>query len=325
MKIEQLFTSNGFQTALKRYHKHLHDNYNFPKLNGVKPLHKFAETFGLTSAEPFVAALDAIDKNNLTINAATLHIVIRATTATADRITTTLCNSHDQALETLRDAVKDDIEVLSNADEIADNFMPDSDEEPDYQQFINTADESTLCDIFKFLHSYDAFAEIRELSVTDTEKSPAKTAETRLDRLLNGGDLSEEDIARIDRQDGWHIRNDSGEYLDWEVEKTYAQETDEHDRLSLNLVVTFNREDGGTWFEFGENRGSGFNDYISGSFDKDTTIREALIANVNEAYRDSSLSPHKKDFLTTIRKHEDIYHQILIAAQGFDDFLLGKA
>lgn len=325
MKIEQLFTSNGFQTALKRYHKHLHDKYNFPKLNGVKPLHKFAETFDLPSAEPFVAALDAIDKNNLTSNAATLYIVIRATTATADRITTTLCNSYDQALETLRDAVKDDIEVLSDENEIAETFMPDCDEISNYQQFIDTADESTLCDIFEFLHCHDAFAEIREVSATNAEKSPAKTAETRLDRLLNGGDLGEEDIARIERQDGWHIRNDSGDYLDWETEKTYAQETDDHDRLSLNLIVKFDRQDGDTWFEFGENRGSGFNDYISGSFDKNTTIREALIAKVNEAYRESSMSSHKKDFLTTIRKHEAIYHQILIAAQGFDDFLLGKA
>lgn len=57
MNLFQLFTPAGLTRAMKAHHKYLHNRYNFPPLNGEKPVHKLAEQFGEHSAEPFVAQL----------------------------------------------------------------------------------------------------------------------------------------------------------------------------------------------------------------------------------------------------------------------------
>ena len=81
MKITDLYTRNGLIAAIKAHHKNLHKNHSFPPLNGVKPVHCFAELFEnpannkpFESAEPFEAALDKLEGNNTQLGAKSSHI-----------------------------------------------------------------------------------------------------------------------------------------------------------------------------------------------------------------------------------------------------------
>jgi hypothetical protein len=77
-KLSNLFTQNGLFEAIKAHHKNLHENYNFPPLKGMKPLHKLAESLGLKSAEELKFQLKRLEYKDVTTlsnndNKVTLH------------------------------------------------------------------------------------------------------------------------------------------------------------------------------------------------------------------------------------------------------------
>ena len=75
MNLSNLFTPTGFAEALKAYHKHLHQNYNFPPLNGAKPLHRFAELFDLKNAEQLTNRLENIGSNTFVQSGTSVNLV----------------------------------------------------------------------------------------------------------------------------------------------------------------------------------------------------------------------------------------------------------
>lgn len=65
MNMFQLFTASGITQALHAHHKRLHENYGFAPLTGKKSIHKFAENFGFSNAEPFIAKLTSLYERTL--------------------------------------------------------------------------------------------------------------------------------------------------------------------------------------------------------------------------------------------------------------------
>lgn len=70
MKLSNLFTQSGLFEAIKAHHKHLHEQYNFPPLKGMKSVHKFAELFDLKNAEQLKHALLS---NKVTSSSVAVH------------------------------------------------------------------------------------------------------------------------------------------------------------------------------------------------------------------------------------------------------------
>lgn len=77
MSLSNLFTVDGLFEAIKTHHKNLHENYNFPPLSGMKPIHKFAETLGLKNAEQLKASLSTLSSPVIHQN---VHINLSDTT-----------------------------------------------------------------------------------------------------------------------------------------------------------------------------------------------------------------------------------------------------
>jgi hypothetical protein len=64
MSLQNIFTANGLIQAIKDHHKNLHENYSFPPLKGMKPVHKFAESLGFGNAEQLQANLSKIQPSS---------------------------------------------------------------------------------------------------------------------------------------------------------------------------------------------------------------------------------------------------------------------
>lgn len=264
-----------------------------------------------------------------------MFILIHATQSSEVSLCTSLHCSYNDALQELREEVKNSIETLSTEDEILEEFTFDNDEAISFDTFIADADEATLRDMFQFLHDSDAIAIIREQTFTTstpvepipeekvTSVSDASVTKTNYDLLLSKDPSDVADISPIQAKPfDWHIRNDSGDYLDFEVEYTYANECDEHDRLSLNLVVTFDRENNTAWFGLGENRGGGFDDYISGTFSNTQSLADNVALAVSKRQHHSI--DIDKEFMDTLAINPVAYNDILLAAKAMDAFLRTK-
>jgi len=65
IKLQQLLTAQGFDSAMTEYHRLLSNKYNFPALTGNKPMHRMAELLGFKSAEPFLYELAVQGEHHL--------------------------------------------------------------------------------------------------------------------------------------------------------------------------------------------------------------------------------------------------------------------
>ena len=170
MRISTIFTQEGFYLALTAYHKLLNEKYNFPPLKGNKPFHRMAELFNLNSSDSFKSSLSRLEVKptisgieKLTIDSGrsddllllnynnkekTAYIekinVFILVLKQDDRIYTTAHLKHDDAVEALKDTLKEDFD---NANELTE----------EKEILIDNSDITVLTSMYETLHD-DALA-----------------------------------------------------------------------------------------------------------------------------------------------------------------------
>lgn len=82
--------------------------------------------------------------------------------------------------------------------------------------------------------------------------------------FLNEG-LTSEQEAELEKL-GWFVMN-QGDYLDIQFEVTYEEETEEHDRFSMNLQFTVGHDRKDSYLVLGDNLGDGFNSHVDINLD----------------------------------------------------------
>lgn len=99
----------------------------------------------------------------------------------------------------------------------------------------------------------------------DIEKIFREASMNKLEGIFLNEGLTSEQEAELEKL-GWIVMN-QGDYLDIQFEVTYEEETDKHDRYSINLQFTVGHDRKESYLVLGDNLGNGFNSHVDISLD----------------------------------------------------------
>jgi hypothetical protein len=187
MDLATLLTPNGLIEAIKAHHKNLHQNHNFPPLNGMKPIHKFAELFGLDNAEQLAARLAALTTpppENVDVYICTRNIT--------DDVHTYAKSSYQEALESFHEELISDVYNLGTPEEFLEHLEVeycDTDNIDDLvENAIKQLNEEAISKLHSFFHGRDAFIKINKASIQKTETPtlpPARAVFDCIKRIMD--------------------------------------------------------------------------------------------------------------------------------------------
>ncbi len=116
------------------------------------------------------------------------------------------------------------------------------------------------------------------------------------------GQLPPEKLEQL-LQQGWFLANCDGEYLDLEIEHDYAEATERTPRCSFNFKVNFDFTRCQVDILFGDNKGSGFNEYARLQPQKDQPVTSWV--NLLETLENAT-GEAEKDVYQHLRANSDL-------------------
>lgn len=148
----------------------------------------------------------------------------------------------------------------------------------------------------------------------------------------NNGQLTTEQEEWLIGRGWWFHETDGDEYVDVEIEFTYAKEDGLQSRKSFNAQMSFCFESKSIRFSVGDNLGDGFNEYVWWSLDSSTpalnrdAIKNNLLSLVLEKPADGILNLQKKadsDFAKTFFEHSEVSDKLLDELHTIHEWLYG--
>jgi len=139
-------------------------------------------------------------------------------------------------------------------------------------------------------------------------------------------DLAKRDITDLEwarlNTIGFFVLNESGDYVDIDAESIYERD-DQGCHKSFNLNMSINRDENTISFQFGENKGEGFDEYIWFAFKVGMDVEAELLTQV-AALKIKATSVHQENFCNALKFHSEAFSNILSSASCVGTWLNEK-